>query len=215
MQSIAFHNVDQQRFKSWNDGETAETGQEPELASVIGGNLRRYRKQRGLSLEQFGKLSKVSRAMLGQIELNRSVPTITVLLKIARALDLPVSALLSSDPVATPRLFTSGTARVLSSPSGQFRSRALFPTEASRKVEFYELNLDALASEVAEPCQQGTKANLALSEGVLEVALERQVYSLAEGDALSFMADIPHSYRNPGKAPTKAYLVLAYAESRY
>jgi transcriptional regulator with XRE-family HTH domain len=196
-------------------GHDAEPGQEPELAAVIGGNLRRYRKQRGLSLEQFGRLSKVSRAMLGQIELNRSVPTITVLLKIARALDMPVSALLSRDPVATPRLFPSGAARVLSSPSGQFRSRALFPVDAARKVEFYELTLDGLATEVAEPCQQGTKANLVVSEGVLEVVVERQAYPLAAGDALSFVVDVPHSYRNPGELPAKGYLVLAYAESRY
>ena len=43
---------------------------------VVGANLRRLRVRRGLSLEKLSKLSNVSRAMLGQIELGQSAPTI-------------------------------------------------------------------------------------------------------------------------------------------
>jgi DNA-binding XRE family transcriptional regulator len=57
-----------------------------DLAPVVGGNLRRLRTRRGLSLERLAQISGVSRAMLGQIELGQSAPTINVLWKIARAL---------------------------------------------------------------------------------------------------------------------------------
>src|SRR3954464_13288785 len=66
-----------------------------DLAPVVGKNLRRLRTQRGWSLERLAKASGGSRAMLGQVELGQSAPTINVLWKIARALGLPFSALIS------------------------------------------------------------------------------------------------------------------------
>ena len=66
---------------------SSAAGQEStDLAPVVGGNLRRLRTRRGLSLERLAQISGVSRAMLGQIELGQSAPTINVLWKIARAL---------------------------------------------------------------------------------------------------------------------------------
>src|SRR5258707_15609453 len=67
-----------------------------DLAPVVGSNLRRLRTRRGLSLERLAQISGVSRAMLGQIELGQSAPTINVLWKIARALEVTFSALIST-----------------------------------------------------------------------------------------------------------------------
>src|SRR5688572_27668106 len=76
---------------------TREEAVEPELdlRAIVGANLRRLRVQRGLSLERLARASGVSRAMLGQIELGQSTPTITVLWKIARALDLSIASLVA------------------------------------------------------------------------------------------------------------------------
>jgi DNA-binding XRE family transcriptional regulator len=68
----------------------SETPAVVDLTPVIGRNLRRLRRRRGLSLERLAKASGVSRAMLGQIELERSTPTINVVWKIATALDVPL-----------------------------------------------------------------------------------------------------------------------------
>src|SRR5262245_63316478 len=59
-------------------------------------NLRRLRTRKGFSLERLARASGVSRAMLGQIELAQSAPTINVLWRIASALHTPVNALLGS-----------------------------------------------------------------------------------------------------------------------
>src|SRR5437763_15311208 len=71
----------------------AADGQQ-DLAPVVGANLRRLRMRRGLSLEKLAQKSGVSRAMLGQIELGQSAPTINVLWKIARALDVTFATLI-------------------------------------------------------------------------------------------------------------------------
>jgi transcriptional regulator with XRE-family HTH domain len=192
--------------------ETA-TADAPDLAPVVGANLRRLRGERGLSLEGLAKLSGVSRAMLGQMELGHSAPTINVLWKIARALDLPFSAL-----IAAPR--TSGGTRVLhaaktkrlTSHDGAFSSRALFPYDEPRRVEFYELMLTQGSTENADPHPPGTRENLVVTRGAVEITIGAEVHALATGDAILFEADKAHSYRNTGEGDATMYLVMTYAE---
>src|SRR5579859_5290767 len=78
-----------------------------DLAPVVGRNLRKLRTQRGLSLERLSKASGVSRAMLGQVELGQSAPTINVLWKIARALGIPFSALITSTGTSGTKVLRS------------------------------------------------------------------------------------------------------------
>src|SRR5512133_1256001 len=68
-----------------------------DLTPLVGTNLRRIRVRRGLSLERLAQASGVSRAMLSQVELGRSTPTINVVWRIARALEVPFSSLIAED----------------------------------------------------------------------------------------------------------------------
>ncbi len=184
----------------------------PDLTSVVGENLRRLRKKKDLSLEALARVSGVSRAMLGQIELGQSAPTINVLWRIASALRVPFSAMLRHRGGAGTRVMSAARARVLSSRDGSFRSRALFPGDAPRSVEFYELRLAAGASEEAEPHAAGTTENLALVSGAIEMQVGAERHQLSAGDAIMFEADVPHVYRNLGDEEAVMYLVMTYAD---
>jgi transcriptional regulator with XRE-family HTH domain len=184
-----------------------------DLGKVIGENLRRHRTRRGLSLERLAKASGVSRAMLGQIELGRSTPTINVLWKIASALDLPFAALVNQTPDTGAAVLRKGESKVLLSQDGRFSSRALFPFHSSRKAEFYELRLGAHSVAEADAHAAGTMENLVVNKGVLEVVTKGKVHHLAQGDAIMFEADSPHVYRNFGPEEGIYYLVMTYAEA--
>ncbi len=181
-------------------------------APSIGGSLRRIRGTRGLSLERLAGLSGVSRAMLGQIELGQSAPTINVLWKIARALGVPFSALIT-DPAATrTRVLPAGRSKPLTTADGCFASRALFPFGEPRTVEFYELRLKPGSVEIAEPHPPGTVENLVVTRGALEMTVGDERHRLGPGDAIQFEADGPHEYRNPTDEETVIYLVMTYGE---
>src|SRR5207244_6663512 len=107
--------------------EVAHPDASTDLTPVVGANLRRLRVHRGLSLERLARASGVSRAMLGQIELGQSAPSINVLWKIARALDVTFSALITSGSGGGTQVLRGSTAKRLSSHDGSFVSRALFP----------------------------------------------------------------------------------------
>jgi len=183
-----------------------------DLTPFVGENLRRIRAERGLSLEKLAGLSGVSRAMLGQVELGQSTPTINVLWKIARALGLPFSALISTGTAPGATVLPAARAWILRSRDGAFTSRALFPMDRPRHVEFYELHLAKGASESADAHPPGTMENLVVTHGAVEIELGAEVRRLDEGDAILFQADVPHVYRNVGTSEATMYLVMTYAQ---
>ncbi len=193
--------------------EGALTENTTDLAPVVGANLRRLRVRRGLSLEKLSKLSNVSRAMLGQIELGQSAPTINVMWKISRALGVPFSALITARTAGGTQVMRNGAAKRLTSADGAFSSRALFPFDEPRRVEFYELRLAPSGLENAEAHPAGTVENLVVSLGTVEIDVGNDTHVLNAGDAILFEADLPHVYRNPGTADAVMYLVMTYADT--
>jgi transcriptional regulator with XRE-family HTH domain len=193
--------------------ELAHPNASKDLTPVVGANLRRLRAKKGLSLERLAKLSGVSRAMLGQVELGQSTPTINVLWKIALALDVPFSSLLGSEASAGVSVLPASKSKVLMSHDGSFSSRALFPFQGPRAVEFYELRLAPRGKERADPHPPGTTENLVVHSGALELVVDGESFALEAGDAILFQADRPHIYANPGDSETLMYLVMIYVET--
>ena len=186
---------------------------ENDLTPAVGENMRRFRGERGWSLQALAERSGVSRAMLGQIELEQSTPTINVLWKIANALGVPFSALLSQPEQSSITVLPESRARLVRSRDGKFTSRALFPSDRPRNVEFYELRLAPRSAEHADAHAPGTTENLVVAAGAIELSVGADRRSLSTGDAIFFLADVPHVYRNTGDEAALLYLVMTYARS--
>ncbi|HEY0328306.1 MAG TPA: XRE family transcriptional regulator [Rhodopseudomonas sp.] len=201
-------------FRLSSDGDSEHSHLAADLPAIVGKNLRRLRIRQGYSLERLAKHSGVSRAMLGQIETGKSAPTIGLLWKVATALGVPFANLIATDEAHGPLVFRRNNAKLLSSNQGQFTSRALFPFDGERQVEFYELRLAPLHREEAEAHAAGTRENLVVAKGAIEVtAGHERPTILTEGDAILFEADVPHSYRNLGTEEAVVFLVMTYVES--
>jgi transcriptional regulator with XRE-family HTH domain len=184
-----------------------------DLTPVVGGNLRRLRHHRGLSLDRLSEASGVSRAMLSQVELGRSTPTINVAWRIARALEVPFSSLFAAREARGVRVLRREEAKILASQDGSFTSRALFPFDEPRRVEFYELRLAPRSEERADPHPAGTTENLVVSAGGVEIDVAGERSLLGPGDTAFFQADVPHAYRNPTGAGSVMFLVMTYADT--
>jgi transcriptional regulator with XRE-family HTH domain len=178
----------------------------------VGRNLRRLRGERGLSLEKLSRASGVSRAMLGQIELGQSAPTINVAWKIATALGVPFSALLGERAEGGIHVLKAADSKKLTSHDGRYVSRALFPFDERRRVELYELTLLPGGVEQAHAHNPGTMENLVVAQGQLEIDVAGRREVLGAGDAILFEADVPHVYRNLSGGETLMYLVMVYAD---
>jgi transcriptional regulator with XRE-family HTH domain len=180
-------------------------------APAVGANLRRLRSRRGLSLERLARRAGVSRAMLSQIELGRSAPTINSLWKVARALDVTFASLVAQRNDSTPVVLPAVEGKLLTNHKGTFTSRALFPLGERRRAEFYELRMKPGGEETAAPHPPGTVENLVVAAGVVVIDVAGAEQRLEAGDAILFGADVLHVYRNAGVGEAVMYLVMTYA----
>jgi rhodanese-related sulfurtransferase/transcriptional regulator with XRE-family HTH domain len=183
----------------------------PELDAIVGANVKQLRTQRSMSLDELAGHSGVGRQLLGQIELGRTAASLGTLWKIARAFDVPFSVLLARPGTAETRLFRSTTAKRIVDADGRFSSRALFsPDDTGGAFEFYELWIAGHAREDAEPHAPGTRENLLVTSGRLNIEIGTKRFELAKGDAIAFAADVKHAYINPSEADCTMSLVMTY-----
>ncbi len=182
----------------------------PALDAVVGTNLARLREQRGLGLDALARLTGLSRSLLGQIENGRTAPSVSVVWKIAGAFGVPFSSLLATTDAVETCLLRQATATRLISADGRFSSRALFPLGANSRIEFYELWLAPHGVEQAEAHAPGTQENLIVTSGRLDLQIAGERYTLGKGDAIVFLADVPHSYTNPDPQDCWMNLVMTY-----
>jgi len=189
--------------------EGAEISGADEMSRRVAENLRRRRKARGMSLDDLARASGVSRAGLSQIETRKTNPTVGILWKIAVGLGLPFADLIG-EPASTASVLRKSATQVLRSVDGKFMSRPLAPSGASPLVELYELTLAPGAVHASDAHALGTREQLVVLEGALRVRVGDAAYELAEGDSLSFLADVAHGYENAGAGTLRVHNIIIY-----
>lgn len=182
-----------------------------ELTRRMADNIRALRKSRGYSLDDMARRSGVSRASLSQVETAKTNPTIAILWKIAAGLEVPFSALLGEDNAERVSVLRRPDQRVLRSADGHFESRPLTPAGVLTGVEVYELRLAPHTVHGSDAHAAGTSESLTVLVGTLRLRVGEEVHDLSAGDAACFIADVAHSYENPGRTATLVHNVIVYA----
>jgi transcriptional regulator with XRE-family HTH domain len=89
---LAIPNVDDPAGDERRSGSEANNCEGNEIQALIGANLKRLRKQRGLSRRRLACLAQVRRSTLRDLERGAATPGIGMLWKLARALGVPCIA---------------------------------------------------------------------------------------------------------------------------
>ncbi len=182
-----------------------------EVARRVAEGLKRFRKARGLSLDDLAAKSGVSRAALSQIEGTRTNPTLSVLWKVAVGLAVPFNELLGVSDDGGAKVLRAGDAPPLKSGDGRMESRLLSPGGSSPDLEIYELRFLPKAVHRSEPHGSGTLETLVVLTGALRLLVQEVEYELLPGDSIFFKADVPHVYENRATHETRCFNVVRYA----
>lgn len=176
------------------------------IVSSIGPKVKLLRQENRLSLQQLAAKAEVSAAAIHKIERNDMVPTITTLLKIATALDRPLSYFVDGDegpnePVAftpatdRPAVFTSHVGLQLAGVSGPyspFRSAAAVAT------------VEPGANSGTKPLTHAGEELIYVLEGTMIFEIVGKRYRVGRGDSLHFLGDQPHYWANETKSRVRA-----------
>ena len=178
----------------------------------VGATLQRLRLARGLTLEDLSRIAGVSKSMLSQIEREKANPTIAITWRLANALGVQISELLSSDvrPTELIRLVDAHEIPTLPGAHAGYSLRILGPMDLAGKYEWYELTLapgGELASQAHDP---GTGEHLTVITGTVELEVGNEKKKVRHGATARYPADQNHVIRNTGKTEAKAVLVVVH-----
>ncbi len=183
-----------------------------DFSIILGERLRRLMARERISLDKLSDFLGICRNNLSRIYDGDVVPTISLIWKIANVFGVPFGSLISSRDRRGTFVLRAADTAVLSSDDGRFTSRALFPYNSARLVEFYELRIAAGHTEEAVAHIPGTVECLVVTHGTVEISSGKErPQTLRKGDAIVFEADVPHRYANRGKNEAVLYLVMSYA----
>lgn len=176
----------------------------------VGERLHAIRRARGYSLDELAALTGVSKGTLSQIETGGTNPTLGVLWRICDGLGLPFASMLGEGRAEGGTVVRRTDQAVIRSGGGELESRPLTPERALGDTEIYELHLAPRSTHVADAHSPGTREGIIVVAGVVRIRAGGATYDLGSGDALSFAADVPHTYENPGKSEARLYNVIVY-----
>ncbi len=170
-------------------------------------NLRALRTARGFSQQRAAGLAGIPRATWATLETGSANPTLTVLVRVAGALQVRVEELIAP-PRPTGRLYRAGG--LAQRRRGGAVVRDLLP-EKLPCAEMGRMELPAGASFTGVPHTAGTREYLTCEAGRLVLVTAGETFELDPGDVVVFRGDQRHSYRNPGRVAAVGYSVVLLA----
>jgi transcriptional regulator with XRE-family HTH domain len=172
----------------------------------LGARVRELRRDRGLTLKELGRHAELSHPFLSQLERGLARPSMSSVERIARALDVPVSALWTQPPQVAARVVRAddGTVVPHSAPDAPGGVRELLACGNALLVREWSGG----ARTWPEEGDTATGAVLVyVARGAIEVDLDGTVHALREGDSLCFDGTVPHRLRRRGGTRTRALYV--------
>jgi transcriptional regulator with XRE-family HTH domain len=180
------------------------------IAGYLAQNIRQLRQSRNLTQEQLSRLSGVPRPTWSNMESGTANPTVSVLARVAAALQVPVEELISP-PKALAKFYPS--ASIEKQRRGGVLIRKLLPDHL-QGLELDRMELPPGSLMTGTPHRMGTREYLACESGRVELVVSGEKYELSPGDVVVFRGDQKHSYANRSAEVAVAYSAVVLGHGR-
>jgi XRE family transcriptional regulator, regulator of sulfur utilization len=162
---------------------------------AFGARLKNLREAMDLSLRDLADRSGVSAPMLSQVERGETSPTLAVAERIASGLELSLSQLLRLDE-------TDGVSVVRAAE----RRRG---GGSSHRYEVLTPPLPGLRPDDPPMHEPGSRETAVVERGPVRFVCGGAAHDLDDGDSVTFDADLPHHFENPGEDDSRFYAIVA------
>jgi XRE family transcriptional regulator, regulator of sulfur utilization len=183
----------------------------------IGMRVRALREASSLSLRELAARSGVSAPMLSQVERGETSPTLAIAARIAAGLELRLSQLLRLDEDGAVTIVRSTERRRGGNPRRGHRSEVMTPERPGQRAELSRHTLapgGATGARDDPPMHEpGSRETALVERGELAFFCDGERHELREGDCVTFDADLPHHFENPGSEEA-AFLAVVSAGLR-
>lgn len=172
----------------------------------IGQKIRKFRRNRGWTLEDVAKQADLSPGFLSQIERGQAHPSLSSLKAIADALEVPLSQFFI--PPLNTSIVTRACARKAFQVDGSpLRYSSLSGPIDGKKLEPLLVELPPHYEAPPAFAHEGEEFVYVL-EGRLTLIVQGEEYPLRAGDSIHFLSQVPHTMKNPHAEPARVIWVL-------
>ncbi|MFF2848161.1 helix-turn-helix domain-containing protein [Streptomyces sp. NPDC058001] len=169
-----------------------------QLTQSLARNLKRWRGERGFTLDALAARSGVSRGMIIQIEQARTNPSVGTTVKLADALGVSIATLLDHEQGPQVRLVPEEQAVRMWSTDAGSHTMLLVGTEKRGPLELWSWRLMPGEGSASDPHPTGTVELLHVTAGVLTLVVDGEPHPVPAGTSGVFEGNVPHAYRNDG-----------------
>jgi transcriptional regulator with XRE-family HTH domain len=169
----------------------------------LGPRIKALREAMDLSLRDLAGRSGVSAPMLSQVERGETSPTLQVATRIAAGLELRLSQLLRLDEDGAVSIVHTRERR--KGPTGGRSGHSyeiLTPPLPGQRAELsrHTLRPGAVTGGPGDPPmhEPGSRETALVETGAVVLVCDGEPHHLAAGDCVTFDADLPHHFENPG-----------------
>lgn len=174
---------------------------------IVAKNMKHLREQNKLSMDEFAKLSGVSKSMLAQIERGVGNPTVSILWKLANGMKIPFEAL-TIQPKTSYEIVKTSEIQPFFKDGDRVKVYSLFPDNENRRFTIYYLELEPGSYWQSESHLRGTKEFITIFGGILEIEVDDKVFTISKGESIRFRGDYIHSYRNISREMAILHMTL-------
>ena len=177
------------------------------IAGTVGGNIRRLRLDRSLTLAKLAEQAGTSVRTLVEIESGSANASLATLGAIADALGVDFGRLTqANEPGALRTVRVADVAAAWSDDRGS-QARIVLVSREPQSVELLTWTLKPGSSYRAQPDPEGTDVLVLVTRGTLTMTVEGEPSQLKAGTAGHITADAGYVLANPGRAETEFALV--------
>lgn len=180
-----------------------------DAASVdVGQRLRALREEREISMRELARQSGLSANALSMIERGLTSPSVSTLIKLAGALEVPITSFFRAEQERQPIVFRKSAERSrVSFQRGLWEG--LGGEAFSGRLEAFLLTLESGGSSGLHGMIHSGHEFVFCLRGVLDYEVDHHHYTLEAGDSLIFAANNVHRWRNNGKTVAMAIIVIS------
>ncbi|MEU8888732.1 XRE family transcriptional regulator [Streptomyces sp. NPDC048442] len=185
-----------------------------QLTQSLARNLKRWRGERGFTLDALATRAGVSRGMIIQIEQARTNPSVGITVKLADALGISITTLLDHEQGVPVRLVTPERAVRMWSTEAGSHATLLVGTESRGPLELWSWLLMPGDASTSDPHPAGTTELLRVTAGELTLVVGGAPHPVPAGTSATFEADVPHAYRNDGTTAVEMTMAVSIPPAR-
>jgi transcriptional regulator with XRE-family HTH domain len=185
--------------------------------NTLGEKVRSIRESRSLSLEQLAERAELAAALVAQIESGSLIPSLSPLIRIARALGVRLGTFLDVQQNLGPVVSRVGAHETVMRFSGKEQAArsdldffSLAANKAGRHMEPFLIDIHPSSAHGAKPSAHEGEEFMYVVSGEVEISYGKDMYRLKAGDCIYYDSIVAHHVHSAGGSEARV-LAVVYA----